>query len=147
MTDQDCVFNMTVIDQWIDDLLDKDIGIKFNADVPYALTAKGKLTGDAGLFLAYRRAPENVQTDKEIVEWMQGIDIPKDEDYMVSELLVHTYTRIPLKACRSLLWPQVLLDDPDYNMEKMTAKDFVKTLRAYLETGIVSWSWLLPDEG
>lgn len=143
MTDQDCTLNIIVIDQWIDDLLDTNFGIKFNADVPYGRTPKGKLMGDAALFLAYRQVAVN--DDEELFKWLSAINVPPDEDYLVSELVVHTFTRIPLKESRALLWPQELLNHPEYDLAKMTPKHFVRTLRTYLETGIVSWEWLLPD--
>lgn len=144
MTDQDCTLNIVVIDQWIDDLLDKSFGIKFNADVPYRRMVKGKLMGDASLFLAYRQAPVN--DDAELLNWFGSIKVPVNEDYTASEVIVHTYTRIPMDDCRALMWPQILLSDPNYDMEKMKASDFVKTLRIYLETGTVSWQWMLPEQ-
>lgn len=144
MTDQDCVLNIPVIDQWIDDLTDKELNIVFNADIQFGRTPRGKLTGDAAFFLAYRNAPH--ADDEALLKWLRGIEVPRDEDYLPSELIVHTYTRIPMKDVKALLWPQILLDEPDYHLEKMTPRQFVKTLKAYLETGVVSWAWLLPNE-
>ncbi len=144
MTDQDCVLNVIVINQWIDDLLDKSFGIKFNADIPYGKTFKGKLMGDAALFLAYRQAP--VQDDEQLIKWLDAIKVPADEDYLPSEIIVHTYTRIPMSACRALLWPQLHIAHPEFDKDKMKASDFEKTLQIYLETGVVSWQWMLPED-
>lgn len=128
-----------VIKQWIEDLNDDDFGIKFNADfVCVQQGRRGKLMGDGSLFLAYRQA--NVQSDKELVEWIGDLKLP-DGGYHPSEVIVNLFTGIPLEDACALMWPSALWTT---EYENPTAKDFVRVLQNYLVTGEVDWLLAIP---
>lgn len=128
-----------VIKQWIEDLLDEDFGIKFNADFVCVKQGKrGKLMGDGSLFLAYRQA--EVKTDAELVEWIGALKLP-DGGYHPSEVIVNLFTGIPIEDACSLMWPSALWTT---EYENPTAKDFVRVLQNYLVTGEVDWLLAIP---
>lgn len=134
-----------VISLWLEDVLDKSMGIKFNADVSHARLNKNKIMGDAALFLAARYAPIQVQDDDDLLIWLDEVDdnLHRNKSlYSTSVVLINRYTRIPLHAAEELINPKVMLALPDYCLSSMKPRDFATTLRNYLITGTVSWDWL-----
>ncbi|MFM7012604.1 MAG: hypothetical protein ACKO0Z_25275 [Betaproteobacteria bacterium] len=141
-TEQAPKLNESVIAQWRQDLLDRSMGIRFNADYSCVLDEDGTIMGDAAMFLVYRYAEMN--EDKDIFIWYERAseNLPGMKDlaagYHDSEIIVTYFTGIPLEDACKLLWPTVLINQ-EYDLSKLTAKDFVSVLDVYLETGIVDW--------
>jgi hypothetical protein len=131
----DAEIKYDVVEQWIEDLRDPDFGVVFNADYPIALTSRGKVTGDAALYLAIRNA--DVDTDA-IFRWYE--ELKKDRrKYHSSDYIVNMFTNIPLDSAHKLMYPQVLLDDPQFEMTRIKPRYFIEVLQVYLKTGVVDW--------
>jgi hypothetical protein len=124
-----------VITQWIEDLRDPDFGIVFNADYPIALTSRGKVTGDAALYLAVRNADVD---PKDIFRWYEQLVIPKG--YHSSDVIVSMFTGMPLDTAHKLMYPQALLDDPNFEMTRLKSRYFIAVLDVYLKTGVIDWT-------
>lgn len=141
--DEAPTLNEPVIKQWREDLLDRSMGIRFNADYSCVLDENDVIMGDAAMFLVYRNA--DLVEDRDIFRWYENVvaRIPGMKDlaagYHDSELIVTHFTGIPLADSCKLMWPTVLLNQ-DFDLTKLTTKDFVNVLDVYLETGIVDWS-------
>lgn len=128
-----------VINQWKKDLLDAEFGIKLNCDYAVITNDEGNLEGDASLFLAFRHA--EIADDNQLLDWYEGVSkrVPVG-GYHISDVIVADYTGIPLDDACKLMWPQVLIDRPDYELSQITPKQFIAVLDVYLETGIVDWN-------
>lgn len=128
-----------IIDQWKKDLLDAEFGIKFNCDYAVITNDDGNLEGDASLFLAFRHA--EITDDNQLLDWYESVSkrVPVG-GYHISDVIVADYTGIPLDDACKLMWPQVLIDRPDYELSQITPKQFIAVLNVYLETGIVDWN-------
>lgn len=124
-----------VIERWIEDLDDPDFGIVFNADYPIALTPRGKVTGDAALYLAIRNADVDPE---DIFRWYETLKKER-RTYHSSDYIVNMFTNIPLEVANKLMYPQELLNDPQFEMTRIKAKYFVEVLKVFLNTGVVAW--------
>lgn len=127
------------IEQWIEDLCWKDSGVKFNADVFFYRDKHGRLVGDASIFLAARHAP--IDRDVQLGQWLATIQPPPGAS--VSSVVIHKFTGIPIVDAEALISPKELLEHPTYDLARLTGAAFVHTLRNYLDTGKVDWSWVL----
>jgi len=130
------------IKQWIADLNDKKFGIEFNSEYMCILNDKGNIAGDAALFLAIRNA--DIKENSDVFAWYEKLKIPKG-GYHASEVVVTMFTGIPIEDACKLMWPHILYSN-GYDTENMSAKEFVTVLKHYLDSGVVDWTLLLPEE-
>ena len=128
-----------VIKQWKKDLLDAEFGITFNCDYAVITNDDGNLEGDASLFLAYRYA--DINNDSQLLDWYESASkrVPAG-GYHISEVIVAEFTGIPLDDACKLMWPQVLIDREGFDLSKITPKQFIAVLDVYLKTAIVDWN-------
>lgn len=132
-------YKYAIINEWLNDLKDSSFEVKFNMDYGCILNTRGKIEGDAALFLAIRHAP--IQHNNEIHEWYADYIPPKG--YSTPEAIVSQFTNIPIDHARELFWSKDLLNWPG-ELSHIRARMFVQVLEAYMETGKVLWSHVLP---
>lgn len=131
------MLNKKVIQRWRTDLLSDDTTRpRLNMDYPileHEGTDPSRFEGDAGFILAYTYA--DITDDKELSEWMSDKS---------TEALIHHWTGIPLEDAKKLLEPRELWA-VNYPVENITAKQFVRVLDKYLESGHVLWQLIIAD--
>jgi hypothetical protein len=135
VTIEDLGLKDDVIAQWVEDLSDPDFGVVFNADYPIALTKRGKVTGDAALYLAIRNADVD---PSDIFRWYETLKKERRK-FHSSDYIVNMFTGIPLDTANKLMYPRELLDDPQFDMLRIKPKYFLEVLDVYLKTGVVDW--------
>jgi hypothetical protein len=133
--------NDAIIKQWIEDLLDEDLPIRFNADYGLFVDEDGSMQGDAALFLVYRHA--KIDKENDFVDYYYSLSKKISEDAEIQDLSsnwVHAITDIALEdaveLCHGL--PEHLAKD--HNYEALEPEMFVKVLKHYIKYGVVDWN-------
>ena len=134
-----------VIAQWKEDLLETEDFPKFHIDYECVEQKNGKLVGDASLFLAYRNVHVEIDAaegdiksrNREIATWMKN---------KRSSEIIHAFTGIPLEDAVQLTEPRALWE-VNYELQRVTPRQYLSVLEGYLATGVVDWARLLPKNG